>query len=50
MNHAQIAIIAAKHYRAWGRHMSKAYAIKRGVSLNVWRLACQLEAAKRGNV
>ena len=50
MSHAQIAIKAAKNYNRWGRYMSKRFALSRGVSHNVWRLACQLEAANRGGL
>lgn len=46
MTQAQIAIRAAKHWRAWGRVNATAYATKRGVPLALVRLARQLEAAQ----
>ena len=43
---AQIAIRAAKMRRSVGRYAAKRYAVKRGVPMGLYRLACQLEAAK----
>lgn len=46
MTQAQIAIRAAKNWRAWGRVNATAYATKRGVPLALVRLSRQLEAAQ----
>ena len=46
MSQAQIAIKAAQNRHRWGRWASKQYALNRGVPLALYRLACQLEAAK----
>jgi len=43
---AQIAIKAAKHRKSWGGYASRVYAMKRGVPLGLYRLACQLENMK----
>jgi hypothetical protein len=43
---AQVAIKAAKNRRAWGGYASRVYALKRGVPLGLYRLACQLENTK----
>ena len=43
---AKIAIRAAKNRRNWGRYAARRFVEKRGVSLRLYRLACQLEAAK----
>lgn len=40
------AIRAAQNWKAWGAHMAKAYAYKRGVSPSLLRLVRQLEASK----
>ena len=45
-NQAQVAIRAAKMRRSIGRYAAKRYAVKRGVSMGLYRLACQLEASK----
>jgi hypothetical protein len=43
---AYIAIRAAKLRRTCGRYASMRYAVKRGVSMRLYRIACQCEAAK----
>lgn len=43
-NQASIAIRAAQNRTRWGRYAAKAYCLKRGVPLSLYRLACQLEA------
>lgn len=42
---AQHAIRAAKNRKSWGSFMARAYCLKRGVPLGLYRLACQLEVA-----
>ena len=46
MSQAQIAIKAAQNRNKWGSFASRRYALNRGVPLALYRLACQLEAAK----
>ncbi len=46
---AAIAIKAAKMRHKVGRLPSTLYATNRGVSMRVYRLACQLEAVERAN-
>jgi len=36
---------AASHRRIWGRYSARMYAIKHGVPMWAYRLACQLQAA-----
>jgi hypothetical protein len=43
---AYIAIRAAKLRRTCGRYASVRYAVKRGVSMRLYRIACQCESAK----
>ena len=43
---ASIAIHAAKSRKSWGSYASRVYALKRGVPLGLYRLACQLENTK----
>ena len=44
------AITAAKHRKQWGRYAARRYALKRGVSMRLYRLACQLEAMDKAGV
>ena len=44
------AITAAKHRKQWGRDAARKYALKRGVSMRLYRLACQLEAMDKTGV
>ena len=52
MNKAQIAIQAARlrHHKHIGRYASAQYALKRGVPMRLFVLACQLEAAKKAGL
>lgn len=43
---AEIAIRAAKNFKAWGRFAAWRYCEKRGVSFSLYRLARVLEAAE----
>lgn len=49
---AKIAIQAARlrHYKHIGRYASAQYAFNRGVPFGLYRLACQLEAAKKAGL
>ena len=47
---AAAAIKAAKMRHRVGRLPSTQYATNRGVSMKVYRLACQLEAVQRANI
>ena len=44
---ANVAITAAKMRRNVGRYASTQFAVKRGVSMRLYRIAVQLEAAHR---
>jgi hypothetical protein len=42
------AVRAAQNRSSWGRFMAAAFCAKRNVPRGLYRLACQLEAAKKG--
>ena len=50
VNPAHIAIRAAKHRQQWGRLAARQYISKRGVSMRLYRIAVQCEAAQRAGL
>ena len=49
-SHAVVAITAAKMRRNVGRYASTQYAVKRGVTMRLYRIAVQCEAAQRAGL
>lgn len=51
-NQAKIAIQAARlrHHKHVGRYAAQQYAFNRGVPFGLYRLACQLEVAKKAGL
>ena len=43
---AKHAMIAAQNRYKWGRYAARQYCINNGVSMRLYRIACQLEAMK----
>ena len=46
---AKFAVEAATHRKQWGRDAAQKFARNNGVSLRLYRIACQCEAVKNFN-